>query len=204
MADSRFEYTLENSSSRHGKLVGTAETCNLDLATWKGEDCKCPGDSTRVPKGVNSRGFLMTILSKNEHVPHCPAEHLLPLMRRRHKLDCRILLSRRGRRVCLAPFLWRLHTLIFRLAVEIISIFCSTSVAAFLSCCLGLGPDTFYDTHDVFLRSMVDLLPYELTSVCCSSSIATTSADESFTVVLRASWYPSRWILGEICLSRHD
>ena len=42
--------------------MGTEETCRFVRATWKGEEVVWLGERIRVPRGVNSRGFLMMML----------------------------------------------------------------------------------------------------------------------------------------------
>lgn len=53
---------MANASSRHGSDVGTDETWRRVRASWKGEDVVWEGSKTRVPNGVNSRGFFATML----------------------------------------------------------------------------------------------------------------------------------------------
>lgn len=63
MAASRWVYTVVNSLVRQGREVGTEETWRVVRASWKGEEMVWVGDRRRVPRGVNSRGFLtMTLI----------------------------------------------------------------------------------------------------------------------------------------------
>lgn len=51
-----------NSDVRQGREVGTDETWRVVLASWNGDEIVADGESIRVPKGVNSRGFLIMTL----------------------------------------------------------------------------------------------------------------------------------------------
>jgi hypothetical protein len=58
----KWAYTISNSVFLQGREAGTADTCSNARAWRYGEEVKCEGERTRVPRGVNSSGFLTTIL----------------------------------------------------------------------------------------------------------------------------------------------